>query len=295
MSDYKDWFLAMRPWSFTMSAISVTVGATLAAVHGTFSWPLYIATALAMIAIHGGVNLLNDFFDFRSGVDAEGVATARYRPHPLVEGKIYPLPVLWVSILLFAAGAAIGSLLAFLRGWEIFLIGVIGLIAGICYTAPPIPYKYKALGEVSVFLMWGPLSVGAAFFVQTQRFSLDALLVSIPFGVLVALVLFANNLRDFETDNRAGVINIAIVLGRHNGPKIYASMVGAAILAVVIMSIAGPLSLWSLLILLSLPTAVKLIRVMIREVPNDADARTAQLNTVFGVLLILSLILEAVV
>lgn len=295
MSDYKDWFLAMRPWSFTMSAISVTVGATLAAVHGTFSWPLYIATALAMIAIHGGVNLLNDFFDFRSGVDAEGVATARYRPHPLVEGKIYPLPVLWVSILLFTAGAAIGSLLAFLRGWEIFLIGVIGLIAGICYTAPPIPYKYKALGEVSVFLMWGPLSVGAAFFVQTQRFSLDALLVSIPFGVLVALVLFANNLRDFETDNRAGVINIAIVLGRHNGPKIYASMVGAAILAVVIMSIAGPLSLWSLLILLSLPTAVKLIRVMIREVPNDADARTAQLNTVFGVLLILSLILEAVV
>jgi 1,4-dihydroxy-2-naphthoate polyprenyltransferase len=294
MSAYKDWFLAMRPWSFTMSAISVSVGAALSAVHGAFSWPLYLVTVLAMICVHGGVNLMNDFFDYRSGVDAAEVATAQYRPHPLVEGRIYPMPVLWVSILLFSAGAAMGLGLAFARGWEILWIGLIGVAAGVCYTAPPLPYKYRALGEASVFLMWGPLSVEAAYFVQMQRFSLDALFVSIPFGVLVALVLFANNLRDVETDHRAGVMNLAIVLGRHNGPRVYASMVGAAVLAVVIMSLIGPLGHWSLLVLLSAPTALKLIRTMVREVPKDADARTAQLNTVFGVLLITSLILEAV-
>ncbi len=294
MSTYRDWFLAMRPWSFAMSAISVSVGAALAATHGSFSWPLYLATALAMIAVHGGVNLMNDFFDFRSGVDAAEVATAQYRPHPLVEGKIYPMPVLWVSVLLFAMGVFLGLLLAYLRGSEILWIGIIGLAAGVCYTAPPLAYKYKALGEISVFLMWGPLSVEAAYFVQLQRFSWDALFVSVPFGVLVALVLFANNLRDVETDDRAGVANLAIVFGRDNGPRVYASMVAAAIAAVVIMSLVGPLSLWALLVLLSLPTAIKLIRVMIREVPKDADARTAQLNTVFGVLLIISLILEAV-
>jgi len=282
----------MRPWSFAMSAISVSVGAALAATHGCFSWPLYLVTAVALIAVHGGVNLMNDFFDFRSGVDEAEVATARYRPHPLLEGRIYPMPVLWVSILLFALGVSLGLLLAFLRGWEILWIGVIGLVAGVCYTAPPLAYKYKALGEISVFLMWGPLSVEAAYFIQARRFSLDALFVSIPFGVLVALVLFANNLRDVETDRRAGVVNLAIVFGRENGPRVYASMVGAAILAVVVMSLAGPLSPWALLVLLSLPTAVKLIRVMVREVPIDADARTAQLNTVFGVLLIISLILE---
>lgn len=284
--------MAMRPWSFAMSAISVSVGAALAAAHGSFSWPLYLITAVALIAVHGGVNLMNDFFDFRSGVDEAEVATAQYRPHPLLEGRIYPMPVLWVAILLFLLGVSLGLLLAFLRGWEILWVGVIGLVAGVCYTAPPLAYKYKALGEISVFLMWGPLSVEAAYFIQARHFSLDALFVSIPFGVLVALVLFANNLRDVETDRRAGVVNLAIVFGRENGPRVYASMVGAAILAVVVMSLAGPLSPWALLVLLSLPTAVKLIRVMVREVPKDADARTAQLNTVFGVLLIISLILE---
>jgi 1,4-dihydroxy-2-naphthoate polyprenyltransferase len=161
----------MRPWSFSMSAISVSVGAALAATHGSFSWPLYIVTAIAMILIHGGVNLMNDFFDFRGGVDIEDAATTQYRPHPLVEGKIYPMPVLWVSIILFSLGIALGLFLAYLRGGEILWIGVIGVIAGVFYTAPPLSYKYRAWGEFSVFLMWGPLAVEAAYFIQTGHFS----------------------------------------------------------------------------------------------------------------------------
>ena len=293
MSRYRDWFLAMRPWSFTMSAISVSVGAALAATHGSFSWGLYLLTLVALVAVHGGVNLMNDFFDFRSGVDIEEVATARYRPHPLVEGRIYPMPVLWLSILLLGMGAVLGLMLAFLRGWEIFWIGLVGVAAGVFYTAPPFAYKYKALGELSVFLMWGPLSVEAAYFVQRQQLGWDAFWVSIPFGVLVALVLFANNLRDAETDGSARVSNLAILFGPENGPLVYAAMVLAALVSVVVMSVLGPLGPWSLIVLLSLPVAVRLLRVMVRGVPPDADARTAQLNTVFGILLVISLALEA--
>ncbi len=293
MGKQRHWFLAVRPWSFTMSAISVSVGAALAATQGTFSWGLYLLTALAMIAVHGGVNLMNDFFDHRSGVDIEEVATARYRPHPLVEGKIAPRSVLWVSIGMMATGGGLGLLLAALRGWEILWIGLMGMAAGVFYTAPPLAYKYKALGELSVFLMWGPLSVEAAYFIQLQRFGWDAFWVSIPFGVLVALVLFANNLRDAVTDRRARKSNLAILFGPENGPLVYASMVVAALTAVVVMSLTGPLGPWSLIVLLSVPVAVQLLRVMVRGVPEDADARTAQLNTVFGVLLVLSLALEA--
>jgi 1,4-dihydroxy-2-naphthoate octaprenyltransferase len=247
------------------------------------------------MAVHGGVNLMNDFFDYRSGVDIEEAATTQYRPHPLVEGKIYPMPVLWVSILLFSLGMALGLILAILRGWEILWIGIIGVIAGVFYTAPPLSYKYRAWGEFSVFLMWGPLAVEAAYFVQRGHFSWAAFWVSIPFGVLVALVLFANNLRDVETDAKANVNNLAIILGRHNGPIVYASMVLAALVSIVIMSLVGPLGRWSLLVILSLPIAFKLLRVMIREVPKDADARTAQLNTAFGTLLVISLVLESVI
>jgi len=295
MSAYKNWFLAMRPWSFTMSAISVSVGAALAATHGPFSWPLYLATAIAMMAVHGGVNLMNDFFDYRSGVDMEEAATTQYRPHPLVEGKIYPMSVLWVSALLFSLGVGLGLYLAYLRGWEIFWIGAVGVIAGVFYTAPPFSYKYKAWGELSVFLMWGPLAVEAAYFIQIGHFSWAAFWVSLPFGLLVALVLFANNLRDVETDARADVKNLAMLFGRHNGPLVYVSMVLAALVSIIIMSLVGPLGKWSLLVILSLPIAFKLIRVMIREVPKDADARTAQLNTAFGTLLVISLVLESVI
>ena len=294
MHSYKNWFLAMRPWSFSMSAISVSVGAVLAATHGAFSWKLYVITAVAMMAVHGGVNLMNDFFDYKSGVDIADAATTQYRPHPLAEGKLYPMPVLWVSIILFSLGIGLGLMLAYLRGWEILWIGGIGVAAGVLYTAPPLSYKYKAWGELSVFLMWGPLSVEAAYFIQTGYFSWEAFWVSIPFGVLVALVLFANNLRDVQTDSKARVNNLAIILGRERGPLIYASMVLAALIAVIVMSLVGPLGKYSLLVILSLPIAFKLLSVMIREVPKDADARTAQLNTAFGVLLVISLILESV-
>ena len=295
MISYKNWFLAMRPWSFTMSVISVSVGAALAATHGSFSWNLYIITAIAMIAIHGGVNLMNDFFDYRSGVDIDEAATTQYRPHPLVEGKIYPMPVLWVSIILYSLGIALGLYLTYLCGWEILWIGLIGVIAGILYTAPPLSYKYRAWGELSVFLMWGPLAVEAAYFIQARHLSWEAFWVSIPFGVLVALVLFANNLRDVVTDAKADVKNLAMLFGRNNGPIVYACMILAAFISIIIMSLVGPLEKWSLIVLLSLPVAFKLIKEMIREVPKDADARTAQLNTAFGILLVISLILESVI
>ncbi|MEJ2588326.1 MAG: 1,4-dihydroxy-2-naphthoate octaprenyltransferase [Deltaproteobacteria bacterium] len=295
MNRYKNWFLAMRPWSFSMSVISVSVGAAFAATQGPFSWPLYVLTAVAMVSIHGGVNLMNDYFDYRSGVDIAGVATTQYRPHPLAEGKIYPVSVLWVSIALFSLGAALGILLAYLRGWEILWIGIFGVAAGVLYTAPPVSYKYHAWGELSVFLMWGPLAVEAAYFIQTGFFSWSAFWVSLPFGTLVALTLFANNLRDVNTDAKAHVNNLAIILGRHRGPAVYAAMVLAALLSVVVMSIFGPLEKYSLLVILSLPVAVKLLKMMIHEVPRDADARTAQLNTAFGALLVISLIIESIV
>lgn len=293
MGKYKDWFLAARPWSFAMSAISVTVGAALAATHGHFSWVLWVLTMAALILLHGGVNLLNDFYDVRAGVDQVDTGTREYRPHPLAEGRIKPATVLWISILLFASGAATGIYLAYIRGWEIICIGIIGIFAGVFYTAPPLSYKYKALGELSVLLMWGPLSVEGAYFVQTKSFSWAALWVSLPFGLLVALVLFANNLRDVDTDARAKVTNLAIVLWKQNGPIVYAAMVLISFSAVVIMSILGPLSPWSLIVLLALPLALKLLKTMIGEIPRDADARTAQLNTLFGVLLVVSLALES--
>lgn len=289
---YRNWFLAARPWSFAMTAISVSVGSTVAAVEGAFSWPLYLLTLIGAVLMHAASNLINDYDDVRHGVDSPDVPTARYRPHPLMEGQLQLEQVRTAAFLLYLAAALIGVFLAATRGMLVLILGIIGTAAGITYTAAPLNYKYKALGEFSVFLMWGPLMVTGAYYVQQQAVSADALLISIPFGVLVALVLLANNIRDVRYDRSKGIQTLAIVLGERRGVSLYLGLIVAAYLAVVIMAVFGPLTVWSLIVLLSTPLAVKLLRQMARDIPLDADAQTAKLDTAFGLLLVVSLVVK---
>jgi 1,4-dihydroxy-2-naphthoate octaprenyltransferase len=288
----RNWFLAARPWSFTMTAISVSVGSTVAAVEGAFSWPLYLLTLIGAVLMHAASNLINDYDDVRHGVDSPDVPTARYRPHPLMEGRLQLEQVRAAAFLLYLVAALIGVFLAATRGMLVLILGIIGTAAGITYTAAPLNYKYKALGEFSVFLMWGPLMVTGAYYVQQQAVSADALLISIPFGVLVALVLLANNIRDVRYDRSKGIQTLAILLGERRGVSLYLGLIVAAYLAVVIMAVFGPLTVWSLMVLLSAPLAVKLLRQMAHDIPLDADAQTAKLDTVFGLLLVSSLIVK---
>ena len=291
MHTYKKWFLATRPWSFTMTAVSISVGALMAAMDGGFSWGLYLLTVSGVIFMHGTANLVNDYFDILSGVDTVEVSTAQYRPHPLAEGALTLTEVMIEAVCLFALAASIGLFLAVTRGWTILVLALIGAFAGIFYTAPPFRYKYIALGEFSVFLMWGPLMVEGAYFVQRQTLSLDALWASVPFGVLVALVLFANNLRDTADDRGRGIATLSTITGTRKGIWVYIGMVAFAYLSVAVMAFAGPLNPWSLLVLLSIPLFFSLLRKMIQNPPQDADAQTAKLNTAFGILLLISLLI----
>jgi len=294
MNVYRNWFLASRPWSFSMTAISVSVGSALAAIYGDFSWFLYLATIVGTIFLHAATNLINDYYDVKSGVDTPEVATAQYRPHPLVEGKLEAGQVRTAAYILYGLSILIGIYLAATRGWALMWIGLTGAFASLTYTAPPFKYKYSALGEIAVFLMWGPLMVSGAFFVQRQEFNINAFWISLPFGVLVALVLLANNIRDITHDRDKGILTLAIVLGQNKGILLYATLVVVAYLGIIFMSLFGPLYLWSLIVLVSLPLALSLLKQMKTQVPADADARTAKLDTAFGVLLVISLVLAGV-
>ncbi len=292
MHYYRNFFLAMRPWSFTMSFFSVSVGSALAALDGAFFWPLYLMAVVGMIGLHGAANLYNDYFDVRSGVDAADAATAQYRPHPLVEGRLDAGQVLALAIAMNILGAGLGIWLAVTRGLAILAIGMAGVVTVIFYTAPPFQFKYRSMGEFFVFLMWGPLAFEGAYYVQRQAFSINALLVSIPFGMLVALVLLANNLRDRANDARHGIRTVAISLGEKHGGRLFIALIVLAFAAVPAMIATGVLGPWSLIVLLAAPLAVRLSNSIAHTAPIDADARTAQLDTAFGMLLLLSLVLE---
>jgi len=148
------------------------------------------------------------------------------------------------------------------------------------------------LGEPSVFFMWGPLVVSGAYYVQMGKFSFQAVWISIPIGILVALVLLANNIRDIQFDSRVGIDTMATLLGRRWAIRLYQSLLIGIYVATVLLILCGLLSFWSFLTLLSLPLGLTLVRMLRKEVPDDADARTAQLDGAFGVLFVIAIVLE---
>jgi len=290
----KVWFLATRPWSFTMTAISVGVGGAVAALDGAFDVWLFLLTLVGAVCVHGATNLINDYFDYKSGVDRPGAPTTLYRPHPLVQGLIPSHAVLGVSLGLYGIAVIIGLYLVWLKGLALLWFILIGAIASFFYTAGPVKYKYVALGEFSVFLMWGPVIVGGTYFVQKNSLSPEAILISLPFGVLVALVLLANNLRDIEYDGSVGIKTLGTLLGQRRTMHLYQGLVILAYLGIIALIALKILSPWGLLVFFSAPLALRLIRTLQQQIPNDADARTAQLDTLFGVWLIVGLILEKI-
>lgn len=291
MADIKTWFLAVRPWSFSMSLISVGVGSAWAA-GGAFSWPLFLAAAVGMVALHGGANLTNDYFDVKNKIDVPGAPTTKYRPHPLAHDEISLQQVFWLALCLYVLGIGLGLFLAATRGWPILIIGLIAVLLSIAYTAPPISLKYHALGEPLVFLMWGPLAMQGAYYVQVQAFSTQLLLISIPFGALVSLVLLANNLRDADYDRQRGISTLPVKFGGKAARRIFGGLIVASFAAVAAMAFAGPLPLVSLMVLFSLPLARPVFKIVAMDCPDDADAQTAKLDTAFGALLLASLILD---
>ncbi len=291
----KDAFIATRPWSFAMSLISVSIGTLLAAEDGPVLWGWFALVCVGIVCFHATANILNDYFDARYHVDQADSPTAQYRPQPILAGIFTPRQLLLEGVLLGAATCAIGLILAFERSLTVLWIGLIGFVSCVFYTAGPIKYKYRAWGEVFVFLMWGPFMFEGAYVVQRQVLSLKACAVSIPFGARVALVILANNIRDMAYDSRQRIKTIGILLGPLRSIQLYAGLIVAAYLYVVALAVTRTLTPWALLVLLSLPKAIKLVKVFAHKVPDAADANTAQLNTVFGLLLIVALIMGRMV
>jgi len=290
----KDYFIATRPWSFTMSLISVSIGTLIAAEEGPILFGWYALVCIGIVCFHATANIYNDYFDTRYQVDQPDSPTARYRPQPILAGMFTPAQLLTEAIILNIITILIGLILSFGRSMLVFWIGLAGFLACFFYTAGPVKFKYKAWGEFFVFLMWGPLMFEGAFAVQRQALSLKAFYISIPFGILVGMVLLANNIRDIAYDSRQGIKTIGILLGSRRSIYLYAGFILAAYLYVIGMVLAGILSPWGLLVLLSLPKAISLLKSFMKKIPEAADAITAQLNAIFGLLLIVSLLLNRV-
>ena len=290
--DAKTLFLATRPWSFTMTFSSVTIGTLVALLAGSFNLLLYLIVFGGMIAFHAATNLINDFYDVKHGVDRMGAPTTKYRPHPVAAGVESPGTIrVWAGIF-YACTLTAALYLSVLRGLPILIITGFGILGSLLYTADPVVLKARGLGEITVFLMWGPLVPLGAYLVQTGDLSALPVILAVPIGILVALVLMANNIRDIEYDGSVGMKTVPVLLGRVNGSNLYKSLLLITYLFIPVAIATKFLPLWSLVVFVTAPEAIGLTRMFKGEIPDNADPRTAGLALKYSLLYMASLVLQ---
>jgi 1,4-dihydroxy-2-naphthoate octaprenyltransferase len=282
------WLMAARPRTLPAAVAPVLVGTALAATEGTFKWLTFVAAMLGALFIQVGTNLSNDYSDARRGADTED----RLGPVRVTAGGLVPpRQVLVATYVAFGLAVAAGAYLIATAGWELLLVGAASILAGVLYTGGPRPYGYEGLGEVFVFLFFGVVAVTGSYFAQVEELTWEAFVLAVPVGLLAASILVVNNVRDLETDRRAGKRTLAVRLGRSRARGLYGAMVYLAFLAAPVPWLAGSpdLTAWVLLPWLALPLAVPVVRVVRNRSDgpslNGALARTGMLQLVFCALL----------
>jgi 1,4-dihydroxy-2-naphthoate octaprenyltransferase len=198
----------------------------------------------------------------------------------------------------FGLAVLVGVYLIVTAGWQLLLVGIASILAGVLYTGGPRPYGYEGLGEVFVFLFFGLVAVTGTFFAQIESLNWESFVLAVPVGLLATAIRMVNNNRDLETDRRAGKRTLAVRLGRPRARIGYALLVYLAFAtAPLAWALGGEgLSPWLLLPWLSLPIAAPIVRVVRNRVDgpalNGALARTGLLQLVFCVLLSAGLLLS---
>jgi len=281
------WLIAARVRTLPAAIAPVLVGSALAwQLEEVFRPGAFVAALLGSILIQIGTNLVNDYSDARRGADAED----RLGPVRVTAGGLVPpKQVLVATYVTFGLAALCGAYLVAVAGIELLFVGVASIAAGVLYTGGPRPYGYEGLGELFVFLFFGIVAVAGSTFAQLERWPWEAFVLAVPVGLLAAAILVANNVRDVDSDRRAGKRTLAVKLGRERARTLYGAMVYPAYLVALVPWAAGSLSPWLALPWLTLPLAVKLVRTLRAHADgptlNEVLAQTGLAQLAFCLLL----------
>jgi 1,4-dihydroxy-2-naphthoate octaprenyltransferase len=282
--------------------VPVGVGIAVAGLHGQWHWWLAILTLVAGACVHLGLNVANDVFDTDSGADPANVNPTQFSggSRVIYYGLMSRRQMQVMSIAFYAGGLGIGLYLAIARAfWPIVIIGALGALISYFYTAPPLRLVHRGLGEIGVFLGFGPIMALGAYYVQAQRFSWEAVFASLPVGILVALILYVNEVPDRPADASVGKRTLPVRWGREAVIAFYAAAVATAFLLIAVGSIAGPLPFPAIVAMAGAPLAAPVYRELQRfyESPYQlmpAMAKNIQLHVVTGMLLIAGYVIAIV-
>jgi 1,4-dihydroxy-2-naphthoate octaprenyltransferase len=281
--------------------VPVGLGIAVAGLRDGFSWWLALLTIVGACCIHLGVNVSNDVFDTMSGADEANVNPTQFSGGSRV--VLYGLVSLRSMALLaagfLAVGIAIGIVLAALRGWNLVWLGVAGALIGVFYTAPPLKLVHRGLGEVAVGLGFGPIMTLGAYFVQARDYALEPALASIPVGILVALILYVNEVPDRPGDAAAGKRTLPVRLSKENVVRGYVLGIAVTFALVAAFALSGLIARPAIIALAGLPLAFPVIRALRDSYESPyalmpAMGKNINLQVVTGLLLIVGYVIAII-
>ena len=289
MATPAQWVEGARPRTLPAALAPVAVGTGAAAALGGFRPVPALLALVVALALQVAVNYANDYSDGRRGTDADRVGPMRL----VGSGAATPRQVLTAALVAFAVAAVAGLALAALSSWWLVAVGAVSIAAAWTYTGGPIPYGYRALGEVFVFVFFGLVAVVGTTFAQTRTLDGLAFAAAVPIGLLSVALLMVNNLRDVHGDAAVGKRTLAVLLGEARTRSAYAGLVVVPFVLVVLIGLTRP---WALLALLALPLAVPPVRAVLRGASGTALIGTLRatglLTLAVGLLLAVGLALS---
>jgi 1,4-dihydroxy-2-naphthoate octaprenyltransferase len=254
----RTWFLATRPQFLIISVLQIFLGTSVAWYDGYFSLLYCLLALIGLLLVHISVNMLNDYFDYKSGIDLE----ARRTPFSggsgvLSAGLLTPSSVGRFALVCFLLAIPIGVYFVIVRGWLLVPILIAGALSVLLYTTHLTKWR---LGEIACGLGLGTLPILGAYFVQSGTYTWEAVIAAIPSGILLYNALLINEFPDVEADEKAGRKNLPIVMGKRKASLLYSMLIIAMFVWIAVWSIAGFMPIFALLGLLTLPLGVKAIK-----------------------------------
>ncbi|MFX0125654.1 MAG: prenyltransferase [Candidatus Hodarchaeota archaeon] len=293
------WFQALRAPFFTASVVPLVLGMAIAWYDAQIFNPfLGILTLLAGVAIHAGTNLANDYFDQPTDDLNLNFSPFNGGSRMIQNNVLAPRQILIASTISYLVGIVTALFIIINTGGLMLLFFLAtAVLLGLFYTALPVQLSYRGLGEISVFVGFGPLGVLSAYFIQLGYINWGlCLFASIPIAILIAMVLFLNEFQDMEADQEAGKNTLVVVLGKDSGIKIYliGMILAYAFLPIGVISTVFPIFI--LLPFITLPLAIKALQTatknyrLIKEL-QPANVMTILTHFTFGIMMALAFIL----
>ena len=283
-SRFQLWWLAIRPKTLPAAVGPVAVGTAVAMAADRLLLFPALGCFLGAMLLQIGVNLANDYFDFKNNIDSE----ERQGPVRVTQsGLIPPEEVKRGMIVCLVLAAVVFLYLGVVGGIPIILVGIASVLAALAYSGGPYPIASNGLGELFVFIFFGLVAVGGTYYIQAKDLTLVALMAAVPPGLLITAIMVVNNLRDIDTDKKAGKNTLAVILGRYRTIIEYKVLILASYLVPLLMLVMDMADAFILLPLTTLPMARSLIIKVECDLGsnlNELLASTARLSLMYSLM-----------